>query len=626
WNTKSNNNNDSEMPRESSNMGLSQLKDLYDNMSLLPFNRAVSKYNIEDDIELDIVTSSRKIVDYRLNRLINITAIDQATRFLPLIGPAGSGKTHYYWVLKNRERIFYENLNNNNIDGININDNPFRVIYVSSPPTPYRLFHHIYSCLVDEIADEDFFLRIINIILEEIGIDPGKIDKSTNPYFLIAKLLPTFPGVFADCIKALVYLKIYNDNDIKGALALRWLLGETLTEEELKELRINSVLEQDDICLAMIKIITDLSGVVLIFYFDEMEAPYRTFGAEAQKRFFEYIKRLYNETRNSIIVTACLQDIWDEILKNADTPTLQRMEPELYLDLFNKNDLKVYYLRAMSRFWSLLNVVPPRDIYFPLNERILDEIYEKAGGNQRECIKLINANIEKAVDNLMNMQMHNQFGEQYSMNGLGAATTFIPTGVQGSNDLRSISQLENKMPQSQTRGANDKKVKDVCSGEDALNEGEVEEKQPIPGNIMEIFFKELKSEFILQNIDYELILDFSYTTQNKKKKLGALLQFKDKLLGIEVPSIKSFERSAGIAGFYALKRLCEAIQIGIIQNGILIVPAETNGQKFHSLLKQYPAVKLLKIKSSEAFKLVNSNTKELVNFRKCLKEILSEII
>ncbi|MCP4761244.1 MAG: hypothetical protein GY870_05650, partial [archaeon] len=44
------------------------------NLGLLSFMRSVSKYNIEEDVELDIVTNSRKMIDYKLNKLINITA------------------------------------------------------------------------------------------------------------------------------------------------------------------------------------------------------------------------------------------------------------------------------------------------------------------------------------------------------------------------------------------------------------------------------------------------------------------------------------------------------------------------------------------------------------------------
>ena len=204
---------------------------LAENIAILPFNRAVSKYNIEEDPSLDIVTMNRKVIDYKISRLIRTTNIDQTARFLPIIADAGCGKTHYYWVLKSRE---------------NSTKIPYKTVYVSSPAVPYRLFHHIYTCLVEEIADEGFFMQIVSILAEELNIDLDDPQYSENPSYLIAKILPTFPGIFSDCVKALVYLKIYGIQNNKGSLALRWLLGEGLTEEEQKQLQVHSILEQDD--------------------------------------------------------------------------------------------------------------------------------------------------------------------------------------------------------------------------------------------------------------------------------------------------------------------------------------------------------------------------------------------
>ncbi|MHA1486930.1 MAG: hypothetical protein ACTSSC_07130, partial [Promethearchaeota archaeon] len=66
---------------------------------------------------------------------------------------------------------------------------------------------------------------------------------------VIQKGIREFPGVFADCVKALV---TYQLDKNKKALAERWLLGEDLQPEELSELGINSVVEEDDVCLAMV--------------------------------------------------------------------------------------------------------------------------------------------------------------------------------------------------------------------------------------------------------------------------------------------------------------------------------------------------------------------------------------
>mgnify|MGYP006282498473 CR=1 FL=1 len=551
------------------------------NFGLLPFNRAVSKYNIDESVELDIVTSSRKVIDYKIARLIKMIAIDQSTRFQPIIGEAGSGKTHYYHILKDLEG-----------EKCKI---PFRVVYVSSPPGTYRLFHHIYSCLVDEIGDEAFFMHISNVILGEIGIDPRSISNKTDPNVLMAQILPTFPGIFADSIKCLMLLRIYGSRHPIGALALRWLLGECLTEDEQKILQIHSILEQDDVCLAMIKIICDLSGFILLFYFDEMESPYRTYGPEAQKKFFSYIKRLYNELRNSLIITACLKYIWEDIVNTADVPTLQRMEVELEFDRFNAEDLKSYYLRAMDVFWKRTGQISPSDEYYPLSSQILQNIYDSCEGNQRKCIKYINQRIEEEIFNFRVNRNTSGF-----LSGLKDAETHI-----------------NKRSRSITRKLKRKSRKIIDADVDEFKE----EREPTPGHVYSIVLKNLKDLLSANRIEHQIVQDHEIEIDGKKRKFSALLKTRNELIAIDIPSIKSFERSAGIAGFYSVKRLKEAIVANKIDKAIIISPDQTNGNKYNSILDQFNTILEIKIPCDKIREIVNDRESLEIDLKTMIKNI-----
>ncbi|MCP4761362.1 MAG: hypothetical protein GY870_06245 [archaeon] len=592
------------------------------NIGLLPFNRAVSKYNIEEDVELDIVTNSRKMIDYKLNKLINITAIDQTTRFQPIIGGAGCGKTHYYWILKSRERKRTQS-----------NEPSYKTIYISSPPTPYRLYHHIYTCLADELADERFFLYMIDAIFEELKIDSITVD-ITDPKILIAKVLPTFPGIFADCIKALIFLRKHGSANIKGALALRWLLGEGLTENEQKELQINSILEQDDVCLAMIKIISDLTQHVLIFYFDEMESPYRTFGPEAQQKFFAYIKRIYNELRNSIIITACLQNIWGEILKTADEPMLQRMEPALTLENFNESDLKVYYLRAMNRFWISFNH-SPKDTYYPLKNKIIDEIYIKSKGNPRECIKNIKYSIENYLlesekpsfinsDSIKSKNEIKKIGDKYENSNSNYQNYLksIQNPTSDKNLKKGNRKLKKMKPNRIISNVKDKENLIKLEHKEKIVEEEEEERDPTPGKVLQVFFKILKEKASNLGKDYSLIIDFSYNIGEKKNKVGAILKKGKKIIGIDVPSVKSFERGAGVAAYYALKRLNEAQKAKIIDKGIILLPSSTCGNKYSSLKNQCNKISEIRINPKTVRKLVNSHSFAVLTLSDEIKKIM----
>ena len=77
-----------------------------------------------------------------------------------------------------------------------------------------------------------------------------------------------------------------------------------MDEDELDTLGINSVIEEDDICLAMIKLLTEHTDKTIVLYFDELESPYRMHGAEAEQKFLEILKRLYNEVKNLVIIIA----------------------------------------------------------------------------------------------------------------------------------------------------------------------------------------------------------------------------------------------------------------------------------------------------------------------------------
>ena len=110
---------------------------------------------------------------------------------------------------------------------------------------------------------------------------------------------------------------VYQLDKNKRGLAERWLLGEDLESEELETLGINSVVEEDDVCLAMIKIITENLDRVLILYFDELESPFRMHGEAAERKLLEIIKRLYNEVKGLVVVAAVLKEIWPRVLEIA---------------------------------------------------------------------------------------------------------------------------------------------------------------------------------------------------------------------------------------------------------------------------------------------------------------------
>ncbi|MHA1728306.1 MAG: hypothetical protein ACTSWY_06200 [Promethearchaeota archaeon] len=361
------------------------------NIYHLSFNRTVSKYNIKEPIELDIVTNQRKIIDSTMNQLIKLTILDKITRIQPIIGEAGTGKSHYYWVLKSMEKLnkrYYKNKTS------------FRVIYIPSSASSGNIFRHIYSCLINELGDTSFLKRIADTIFCKLKMNLSKKGLKSNRSNIIKQVIENFPARFTDCLKNLLYLKIYGSKKKLGALAIRWFLGEHLTDRELDVLQVNSTPNNEETCFSVLKLISMTNRQVLLFYFDEMESSFRTLDFEERQKFIMSLKRFYGEIKNSVVILACLPSVWGELLKNFNSLLLQ-MEPELNFDNFAIRDLKDYYIRAMHHFWKRSGRISPKNAYFPFSEQSLEKIYAVGNGNQREIIKKLNFGIKTQLMHIL---------------------------------------------------------------------------------------------------------------------------------------------------------------------------------------------------------------------------------
>ncbi|MFX1329889.1 MAG: hypothetical protein ACFE91_17295, partial [Promethearchaeota archaeon] len=288
----------SELSDDDKNMYLDVLREA----PLLPFSNFVSRGDIADPID---ISRPRSHIDREVYRLVQQTYRDRSSRLIPILGSAGTGKTHAYHSFKDKERENKKKLEGaeelEEIDASKASTSAdWTIVYVPSPPASIRVLLHVYTCIIEELGAE-----LLDIVSEKLvkkwGGSKKGIFQKPRPDEVIQMGIREFPGVFADCVKALV---TYQLDKNKKPLAERWLLGEDLEDEELNELGINSVLEEDDVCLALIKIITENLDRVLILYFDELESPYRMLGESAEMKFLEILKRLYNEVKGLVITIA----------------------------------------------------------------------------------------------------------------------------------------------------------------------------------------------------------------------------------------------------------------------------------------------------------------------------------
>jgi len=548
---------------------------------ILPFSNFVSRGDIPDKID---ISRPRSYIDREIYRLVRQTYRDRSSRLIPILGSAGTGKTHAYHSFKDKERENRKKLEETEeaeeIDTSQLEPADWTIIYVPSPPASIRVLLHVYTCLIEEVGPEILDIVSERLVREKWGGKKGGIFQKPKIEEVIQKGIREFPGIFADCVKALV---TYQLDKSKKALAERWLLGENLEAEELSELGINSVVEDDDVCLAMIKIITENLDRVLILYFDELESPYRMLGETAERKLLEILKRLYNEVKGLVIIIAVLKEIWPRILEIADAPLRSRMEPEEELKPFSLNDLKIFFSKSMEVFWEDNNLNPPLYPLFPLNEKLIEIIYEKTQGNPRNSIKLCRRFIDKIVMDEMSVEEL-----------LKASSAIVATAKPPRREVE-----EEAVDFSKPREIIKKTIEEILAEEEYIIDVN-------PASVAGATLKSIMKVGEEKNKDINPQMEYKFMMGKRSQTLAALIEFKGKKWGLEIPSIKTFDRSAGVAGYYAAKRLKDAIDEKAIDSAILIVPAGSSGAKFELILQNQPEIHKVELTNETGESLISN--------------------
>jgi len=468
-----------------------------------PLRSYVSRGDMRDSID---ILGPHEEADRAIFRAIRFTMQDGIPRFQPILGSAGMGKTHLFWSLKDREDYFKRGR--------------FLAVYVPSPPAPIRIPLHIHACIVDT-AGEDIFNQAVDMLMTKFGGLRGVSYETYDYSYAMERLLSDYPGISADVMKTLLRYRLDPAN---SDLARRWLFGDALSNDEIVRLGVRTILEEDDVTLATLKLLAEGSALPILLFIDEMEGPFNTHGEEAERRFFETLKRLYNETRNIVIVASSLTEIWDRIYELADGPMKSRMERVVHPQPFQKDDITEFIQETMKEFWTEQNVEPPPDPLFPFTEADIDEMFIKSEGVPREAIR----------------------------NGISRLDTIL------------------------------------FEKEDV----EVEE-QPdyviklTPTVVISSLFKAIEVAGGSLSIDVAIDED---ATKATKESTSIVLLTKGgvtKKVGIDVPGVKDWNRSGGVAAFYSAKRLQKLIESGGINMGFIAVPEATAGAKFEAVLDDY---------------------------------------
>lgn len=467
-----------------------------------PLTRYVSRGDIADDID---VPDPHKDADRAIFRAVRFTMKDNTPRFQPILGAAGTGKTHLYWVLKEQEDYFAAG--------------KFLAVYVPSPPSPVRVPLHLHACIVDEAGDR-LFEDAVDMLITQFGGLKGVTHEVYDYTYALERLIVDYPGISSDVVKVLLRYRL---DPATSDLARRWLLGDALSDREIERLGVRTILEEDDVTLATLKLLTEGSEVPLVLFIDEMEGPYNAYGEEGERHFLEILKRIYNEFKNVVIIASCLSDVWYRIYNIADGPTRSRMEPVVELALFTRDDIAVFLRETMSKYWILQNIDAPSDTLFPFDESLIDEAFTQSKGVPREAIKFLIPRLDSILFDKPVKEAEPQLDHVIKL-----TSTVVTNSIVEAIAIAGI---------------------------------------PLGAEVKLQIFEDAK----------------------QKVKSPVLQITKDGVthqVGIDVPNVKDWNRSGGVAAFYAGKRLKTILDGNTVQTSILAVPEATKGVKFEALISE----------------------------------------
>ncbi len=463
-----------------------------------PLKRYVSRGDTPDDVD---IPGPHLNADRAVFRAVRFTMKDHTPRFQPILGGAGLGKTHLFWVLKEQENYFAAG--------------KFLAVYVPSPPSPVRVPLHLHACIVDEAGDE-LFEQTVDMLITKFGGLRGVTHEIYDYTYALERLLVDYPGISADVVKALLRYRL---DPASKDLARRWLLGDALSDEEIARLGVRTILEEDDVTMATLKLLAEGSEVPIVLFVDEMEGPYNTYGEEGERHFLEILKRLYNETKNVVIIASCLTEIWDRIYNIADAPTRSRMEAVVHLEPFDREDVDSFLRSTMEKYWAQQNVEPPPDPLFPFTEDDVSRAFEESNGVPREAIKYLIPRLDEIL--FMRTPETVEPQEDYVVKLTGTVVmNSIINALQLAGASFGVEVELQMMPEAKTQQAT------------------------------------------IVNIQRD----------GERRQIA-----------IDLPNVKDWDRSGGVAAFYSVKRLKDALDAGDASASIIAVPVTTKGAKFDSM-------------------------------------------
>ncbi|MFX1380469.1 MAG: hypothetical protein ACFFA4_15395 [Promethearchaeota archaeon] len=365
-----------------------------------PFKKFVSTGEIEEDIGL---VPSRQDLFYSI---INIIEKDE-NFILPIIGDVGTGKTHLYWALKHE--LYYYN-----------------IIYISLEEVVQKFYYYIYSEFIENMG-----IDVLRSIARRLCNNWGALKRRFG-FFHLADIEKVRKVAFENwapnfehqtSIKDIINAFTAHQIDPYKKLEVeRWFLGEVIDIRELSRLGLSHDLRGRNHSYTMLRVLVENSMVNSVLFIDDFEkiiSMTKPISIEEEEEEFFDRSWLYGSKESPdkrtaeklldkivnlnkikglrIIITLKSLDYYKEIkdkFEDKNNHLIDLLKEPIILSDFIEKDLLIFYKKNMEFFFGNINYFDYfrdfSDSFYPLNDSVLEYIYNYSKGNPRKIIKMLN--------------------------------------------------------------------------------------------------------------------------------------------------------------------------------------------------------------------------------------------
>lgn len=332
----------------------------------------------EDSTITSTINSIHQEAIDQITQLLTLVAQDHHARTVLLTGEAGSGKSYVLKRLKD-----------------SLNSKAF-FVYISPILDGDRIWRETLKQTVDSLMHKPAGQKESQLLL---WLKSLSVFSDRN---LMKKLLGE-RNLFINNFKSAYPTGIYQSKDFFGALydlnnpdlyftACRWLRGEDLDEEDLKDLKVRKSIDSEiaaqEILASFGKISTSTYPIVLCF--DQVDAlcQHSSINPFSFQQVFNISTTFHNEyIKNYLLLISMTTDSWKQNNKYIPLPDKARIEKAVALKPINLDQAEALWVSRLHSLHSQATLKPETKIY-PFTQEDLEKKFPGGKTTPRRALTL----------------------------------------------------------------------------------------------------------------------------------------------------------------------------------------------------------------------------------------------